>query len=142
MATPYIDKQIDSPPERHALRRSFRDWLDDRTGYRRGLTVLFGRELSDRPKWGYSIASCLLWLMVVQVATGFLLMTTYSPSLTTAWASVHFIEQDTAGAFLRGVHHYAAQAMIILLLVHLVRVLAHGRVPAPLANWCGSADSY
>lgn len=131
MAAPCIEEQIDSPPQPRPHRRSLRDWLDDRTGYRRGLKVLFGRELPDGPKWAYSIASCLLWLMVVQVATGFLLMTTYSPSLTTAWASVHFIEQDAAGSFLRGVHHYAAQAMIVLFLVHLVRVLLSAAFRAP-----------
>ncbi len=123
MSVSSIDKQIEPPPVSSLPKRSFRAWLDDRTGYRRGLKTLLGRELADGPKWGYSIASCLLWLMVVQVVTGFLMMTTYSPSLATAWASVHFIARDAAGAFLRGVHHYAAQAMIVLFLVHLVRVL-------------------
>jgi len=110
---------------------SLRNWLDARTGYRRGIRVLFGRELPDGPRWGLSVAACLLWLVVVQVVTGFLLMTTYSPSLSTAWASVHFIERDGAGAFLRGVHHFAAQAMIVLLAVHLIRVLLTATFRAP-----------
>lgn len=132
MSAPCIERETtDAPPQTRTRRRSLRDWLDDRTGYRRGLKLLFGRELPDGPKWGYTIASSLLWLMVVQVATGFLLMTTYSPSLATAWASVHFIEQDAAGAFLRGVHHFAAQAMIVLFLVHLVRVLLTAAFRAP-----------
>lgn len=111
--------------------RLIRDWLEARTGYRRGLRILFGRELPDGPKWAYSTASCLFWLLMVQVGTGFLLMTTYSPSLASAWASVHFIEQQAAGAFLRGVHYFAAQAMIVLFAVHVVRVLVTGAFRAP-----------
>lgn len=111
--------------------RSLRNWLDARTGYRRGIRVLLGRQLPDGPRWGLSVAACLLWLVMVQVATGFLLMTTYSPSLSTAWASVHFIERDGAGAFLRGVHHFAAQAMIVLLAVHLIRVVLTATFRAP-----------
>lgn len=120
-----------APLQTATARKPLRDWLDARTGYRRGLQVLFGRQLPDGPKWGYSIASCLLWLVVVQIVTGFLMMMTYSPSLTTAWASVHFIQRDAAGAFLRGVHHYTAQAMIVLFFVHLIRVLLTGAFRAP-----------
>jgi ubiquinol-cytochrome c reductase cytochrome b subunit len=58
-------------------------------------------------------------------------MATYSPSTAGAWGSVHFIEQHAVGAFLRGVHYYAAQAMIILLGVHIVRVLATAAFRAP-----------
>lgn len=119
---------VSQPPKK---KNSLRDWLDNRTGYRAALRVLFGRELPDGPKWSYTTASCLFWLTIVQVVTGFLLMTTYSPSLSTAWASVHFIEQSTAGSFLRGVHHYAAQAMIALFFVHIVRVVLTGAYRAP-----------
>jgi ubiquinol-cytochrome c reductase cytochrome b subunit len=135
-ATTITEPQIGSGVEDSSSRGTvpggtLRDWLDARTGYRKGLKILFGRELPSGPKWIYSLASCLLWLFVVQIATGFLLMTTYSPSLSTAWASVHFIERDAAGAFLRGVHHFTAQAMIVLLFVHLIRVLLSGAFRAP-----------
>lgn len=99
------------------------DWLDSRTGYRTPLRKFRERTLPGGPKWQYTTASCLLWLVVVEVLTGFLLMASYSPSMTAAWASVHFIEQDTAGHFLRGVHYFAAQAIIIAFGFHIVRVL-------------------
>ena len=100
-------------------------------GYRRGFQILLGRELPEGPKWGSAIPVCLFWLVIVQAGTGLLMMTTYSPSLTTAWASVHFIDRDPAGAFLRGVHHYAAQMMIAILFVHLIRVLFRAAFQAP-----------
>ncbi len=89
------------------------------------------RVLPAGPRWAYSTASCLLWLFVIQLVTGLLLMLSYSPSTTTAWASVHFIEQSAAGHFLRGVHHFASHALIILCGVHVVRVLLARAFQAP-----------
>lgn len=107
------------------------DWLDARTGYRDLLRPLWNRELPNGPGWWLTSASCLFWLLVVQIVTGFLLMTTYSPSTTSAWASVHFIEQTSAGTFIRGMHHFASHAMIVLFAVHIVRVLVTGAFRAP-----------
>ncbi|MHC4875150.1 MAG: cytochrome b N-terminal domain-containing protein [Planctomycetota bacterium] len=112
--------------------RGLRDWLNDRTGYRDGLSRLQHRTVPEGPKWGYTPAVALLWLLVIECVTGFLLMATYSPSAQTAWASVHFIEQDTAGAFIRGIHYFAAQAMIILFGIHIIRVLWTAAFRAPL----------
>lgn len=107
------------------------DWLNARTDYRQLLAPFRDRVLPAGPRWAYSTASCLLWLFVIQLATGLLLMLSYSPSTTTAWASVHFIEQSAAGHFLRGLHHFASHALIILCGVHLVRVLLARAFRAP-----------
>ncbi len=109
-----------------------RDWMNDRTGYRDGLKRFQNRTVPEGPKWGYTPAVALLWLLVIECVTGFLLMATYSPSAQTAWASVHFIEQDTAGAFIRGIHYFAAQAMIVLFGIHIIRVLWTAAFRAPL----------
>lgn len=110
---------------------SFLDWLNARTDYRELLAPIRLRVLPAGPRWAYSTASCLLWLFIIQLVTGLLLMLSYSPSTTTAWASVHFIEQSTAGHFLRGVHHFASHALIILCGVHVVRVLLARAFQAP-----------
>jgi quinol-cytochrome oxidoreductase complex cytochrome b subunit len=88
--------------------RRFGDWLDARLGHRRVCAAFRERVLPNGPSWWYTSASCLFWLLVIQGVTGLLLMATYSPSMTSAWASVHFIDQSAAGRFLRGVHHFAA----------------------------------
>ena len=107
------------------------NWLDARTDFRRLLEPIRLRVLPAGPRWAYSTASCLLWLFVIQLVTGLLLMLSYSPSTTTAWASVHFIEQSAAGHFLRGLHHIASHALIILCGVHVVRVLLARAFQAP-----------
>jgi ubiquinol-cytochrome c reductase cytochrome b subunit len=109
----------------------FLNWLDARTDYRRLLEPVRRRVLPNGPGWSYSTASCLFWLFIIQLATGLLLMLSYSPSTTTAWASVHFIEQSAYGRFLRGLHHYTSHALIILCVVHIVRVLLSRAFQAP-----------
>ncbi len=111
--------------------RTLLDWLNDRTDYRTLLAHWRGRMLSEGPSWVYSSAVCLLWLLVVQLATGFLMMATYSPSTATAWASVHFIENAPGGKIIRGVHYFAAQGVIILFALHLIRILLTGAFRAP-----------
>jgi ubiquinol-cytochrome c reductase cytochrome b subunit len=111
--------------------QGLRDWLDARTGYRQTLTQLTGRTLPDGPSWWLTSASCLLWLFIVQLLTGLLLMTAYSPSTTSAWASVHFIESSPWGGLVRGVHYFAAHALIIVFAIHVLRVLLTAGFRAP-----------
>ena len=74
------------------------------------------------------------------VVTGTLLWMFYAPSAQTAWESVYFLQYHVAGGwFLRGVHHYMAQAMIVLLVLHLMQVVIDGAYKAPreLNFWFG-----
>ena len=111
--------------------RSLLDWLDHRLGYRQSLRPLRERVLPNGPSWWFCSASCLLWLLLIESVTGLLLMATYSPSMASAWASVNFIDQSSAGRFVRAVHHYTSHALIILLALHLLRVLLTGAYRAP-----------
>src|SRR5438445_690395 len=52
------------------VRRTFFDWLNDRTNYRRLLAPLRERILPRGPSWVYSTAACLLWLLVIEMVTG------------------------------------------------------------------------
>ncbi len=78
------------------------------------------KEALDEPipggaRWRYVFGSALTVVFMVQVFTGILLMTSYSPSSSTAWASVFYISHEMWwGWFIRGVHHFAAQAMVVL----------------------------
>ncbi|RMG32737.1 MAG: hypothetical protein D6725_17090 [Planctomycetota bacterium] len=107
------------------------NWLDDRTGYRRFIRNYRERVLPRGPSWWYTSASCLFWLLVIEAITGVLLMLSYSPSLSSAWASVRFIEGTPGGAFIRGLHYWVAQALVVLFLVHMTRVVATAAFRAP-----------
>ncbi|MBI3839727.1 MAG: cytochrome b N-terminal domain-containing protein [Planctomycetia bacterium] len=111
--------------------RRFFDWLDARTDYRPLLRPIRNRVLPSGPSWWLTSASCLLWLFAIELVTGLALMATYSPSMASAWASVHYISQSTAGSMLRGLHYYTSHALILAFLVHVARVVLTAAFRAP-----------
>ena len=120
--------------------RSLLDWLDDRTGYRTALSGALYEPFPVEPVWRYVWGSTLVFAFVVQVITGFCLWTAYSPSVQHAWESVYYIQDIMfLGNVVRGIHHYAAQAMIILMAVHVMQVVIDGayRAPREINFWLG-----
>lgn len=112
-------------------------WLNQRldlAGIRKGL---LDREVPDRLTWWHTLGSATLTVFIVQVVTGVVLATFYSASPDHAYDSVQFIRsQVPGGPFLRGIHHWAASAMVVLVLAHMVRVFAMGAYKYPReANW-------
>ena len=110
------------------------DWLDNRTGYRNLLHEALDEPIPGGARWRCVFGSAISVIFMVQVFTGLLLMTSYSPSSSTAWGSVFYISHDMWGGwFVRGVHHFAAQAMVVLLACHLLQVLWGGAYRRPRA---------
>ena len=108
------------------------DWLDHRTGYRDLMHEALNEPIPGGAKWRYVWGSTLTFTFFVQVVTGFCLWFSYSPSATSAWESVYFIQhQMFLGWIVRGIHHFAAQAMMILLVLHLMQVVIDGAYKAP-----------
>lgn len=116
---------------------SVRDWLDERTGYRAVLSAIGHQPMRGGANFAYVWGSALALSFIAQGITGWLLMTAYAPSATTAWASVaHISYTMTAGWIIRGLHHYGAQATIILLALHLAQTAVFGAYRRPREmNW-------
>ena len=116
------------------------DGIDDRSGIRGLIKEALYEKVPGGARWRYVWGSCLTFVFFTQVVTGTLLWMFYAPSAQTAWESVYFLQYHVAGGwFLRGVHHYMAQAMIILLVLHLMQVVIDGAYKAPreLNFWFG-----
>jgi len=108
------------------------DWMDHRTGVRRLLREGLYENIPGGSRWRYVWGSTLAFTFFVQMVTGIALWMAYSPSSQTAWESVYFIQYEMAGGWLlRGIHHYTAQAMIVLLILHLMQVIIDGAYKAP-----------
>ena len=88
-------------------------------------------------RWWYVFGSVVTFILTLQLLTGILLASFYSPSSTTAWASVAFIQdQMTMGWFVRGLHSMGASAMVVMTCIHLAQVLIFGAYKAPREmNW-------
>lgn len=115
-------------------------WLDDRTGFKDLMHEALYERVPGGARWRYVWGSTLVFTFVLQVITGFMLWSAYSPSTRTAWESVYYIQHAmTLGNVVRGIHHFAAQAMVVLMAIHLVQVIVDGAYKAPreMNFWLG-----
>jgi ubiquinol-cytochrome c reductase cytochrome b subunit len=116
------------------------DWLDDRTGYKALLHEALYERVPGGARWRYVWGSTLVFTFSVQLVTGLFLWMSYNPSSQTAWESVYYIQHEVfLGWLLRGIHHFTAQAMIVLLVLHLLQVIIDGayRAPREVNFWLG-----
>lgn len=116
------------------------DWFDDRTGYRELTRAALYEHIPGGSRWRYVWGSTLVFAFTTQVITGVFLWMCYSPSSQTAWESVYYIQHDMQGGWLlRGLHHFMAQAMVVLLALHLLQVVVDGayRAPREVNFWLG-----
>jgi ubiquinol-cytochrome c reductase cytochrome b subunit len=112
--------------------KKFFDWLDNRTGCRKLTQEALYENIPGGSRWRYVWGSTLTFALVIQFVTGVFLWMAYSPSSQTAWESVYYIQYEmTGGWLLRGIHHYTAQVMTILLVLHLMQVVIDGAYKAP-----------
>ncbi len=115
-------------------------WIDDRTGLKKLMHEALYEHIPGGARWRYVWGSTLVYTFAIQVITGVFLATAYSPSTMTAWESVYHIQNHMQfGWLVRGMHHFSAQAMIVLLALHLMQVVIDGayRAPREVNFWLG-----
>ena len=85
--------------------------------------------------WGLGGAAFLLFLILV--ATGILLTFYYVPDVDRAYESMKDLRFAVPfGVFLRNVHRWSAQAMVLVVMLHMVRVFYTGSYRPPREfNW-------
>ena len=80
----------------------------------------------------FSVGSLAMFLLLLQAATGAFLAFYYSPSPEHAHNAVTYISEEVPfGAFVRGLHHWGASAMVIIVVLHLLRVVLYSSYKAP-----------
>ena len=108
------------------------EWLDHRTGLKDHIHEALFESVPGGSRWRYVWGSTLTFTLMIQFITGIFLWLGYSPSGQTAWESVYYIQEHmTGGHFLRGLHHWTAQVMTVLLILHLLQVVIDGAYKAP-----------
>lgn len=120
--------------------KAFFDWADQRTGYKKLIHETLYENVPGGARWRYVWGSTLAFCFSIQVITGLALWVAYSAGSQTAWESVYYIQHEMWGGwFLRGLHHYTAQAMTVLLVFHLMQVVIDGAYKAPreINFWSG-----
>ena len=71
----------------------------------------------------YHLGTLTIFMLIVLFVTGAYLTAVYRPGLDVAYATVDKIDSNWFGSLMRSVHRYASDAMILLILLHLLKML-------------------
>lgn len=87
---------------------------------------------ADRRGWFYVFGSATLTMLVLQIITGILLAMVYVPSTDRAYESLQYLNhQQTLGWFIRALHFWSANAMVVLMILHMIQVFLFGAYKYP-----------
>src|SRR5262249_20763434 len=87
--------------------------------------------------WWFALGGTAAMLFFGQIATGLLLCVYYQPTPERAWESVRYITGEVPfGWWIRSLHKWGANLMIVAVSLHLMRVFFTGAYRKPReANW-------
>lgn len=107
-------------------------WLDSRLRLQAVQRTLLDEPIPGGASWIYVFGSATLFLFLLQAVTGMALAVYYAPTPDHAYDSVRYIEQEvTFGAFIRGLHHWGASAMVVAIGLHMLQVFLYGAYKPP-----------
>jgi menaquinol-cytochrome c reductase cytochrome b subunit len=96
-------------------------WLDERAGLTTIWKTVFARAVPET-NWFYTLGSASTILAMLQVITGMLLTIYYVPSPDHAYESIEYIMNEvTFGWLIRGMHHWGATLMVVVVFLHMLK---------------------
>lgn len=118
--------------------KSVYQWIDERAGMHHYIK----REILDKPvPKGLNLSFCFggitFFLFLMLAASGYFMTIYYVPSPDQAYQTVDYITHEVSlGYVVRGVHYWAANLMIVTVLLHMIRVFIYGAYKKPRElNW-------
>ncbi len=106
-------------------------WVDERIG----ITPIYDTVLDRKvPKvnWAFTLGSASLFLAVTQGITGIFLTVYYVPHPDQAYESIQYIMNGVAfGWLIRGIHHWGATLMVVVVFLHMLRTFFYGAYKYP-----------
>lgn len=113
------------------------DWLEERTGIESAIHHFLYEDVPASAGWHQVLGSVAMFAFLTQVFTGILLALNYAPTPGEAYNSLRYIVTElTGGQMIRGLHHWGASLMIIVVVLHMVQVFLWGAYKKPReATW-------
>lgn len=104
----------------------------DRMGWEAYLKPFLFKKLPTETGWSATLGSLCLLLFGLMAITGVFLAMFYNPSPDKAYQSIDYIMKDLPlGSILRGLHHWGAGAMVLVVFLHLLSTYFSGSYKAP-----------
>ena len=113
------------------------DWVEHRTGAIGAVQHFLYEDIPDSAGWHQVLGSVALFAFLTQFVTGILLAFNYAPTPGDAYDSLRYIVTElTGGSLIRGLHHWGASLMIIVVVLHMTQVFLWGAYKKPReATW-------
>ena len=120
------------------------DWVDERLD----ITPIW-RDIADHEvpehvnpahhfsAFVYCFGGLTFFITVIQILSGMFLTMYYVPDVENAWKSVYYLQNEVAfGELVRGMHHWGASLVIVMMFLHTLRVFFTGSYKKPRElNW-------
>jgi quinol-cytochrome oxidoreductase complex cytochrome b subunit len=107
------------------------NWLDERLGLKTIYSTVLDRNV-PKVNWWFTLGSASLFLFLLQGITGIMLTVYYVPSPQFAYDSIQYIMNGVAfGWLIRGVHHWGASLMVLIVFFHMLRTFYFGAYKYP-----------
>jgi ubiquinol-cytochrome c reductase cytochrome b subunit len=124
------------PKEPWKLQR-IAEWADHRTGLETAIKEFLYENIPASSGWHQVLGSVAVFLFMLQAFTGVLLAFNYAPTPGDAYNSLRYIITElTGGRLIRGLHHWGASMMIVIVVMHMLQVFLWGAYKKPReATW-------
>jgi ubiquinol-cytochrome c reductase cytochrome b subunit len=107
-------------------------WLDNRTGIHSAVRQFLYAEIPASSGWHQAFGSVAVFLFLTQAFTGVLLAFNYAPTPGDAYNSLRYILTElTGGRLIRGLHHWGASMLIVVVVLHMAQVFLYGAYKKP-----------
>ncbi len=108
------------------------NWINERWPLSELIRLGLEEDIPGGSSYAYVFGSLLLFTFSLQAVTGIWQLFYYVPSVQYAYDSLNYLRTDIPfGWLIHGLHYWGANAMIILLLCHAIRVFAWGAYKPP-----------
>jgi ubiquinol-cytochrome c reductase cytochrome b subunit len=115
------------------LVRSLGNWFDQRIGVQATLEPMITHPVPrTTASWWYVFGSATLALFALQIVTGICLALVYVPTAHQAYQTLEYLNyQAPFGWFLRAVHFWGSNGMVLVMTLHLIQVFLWGAYKYP-----------
>lgn len=113
------------------------EWLDHRTGVHTAVRTFLYEDIPASSGWHQVFGSVAMFLFLVQAFTGIMLAFNYAPTPGEAYNSLRYILTEvTGGRLMRGLHHWGASMIIVIVVLHMLQTFLWGAYKKPReATW-------
>ena len=107
-------------------------WIDERFPLSAMIRGALDEEIPGGSRYAYALGSAILFVFVLQMITGIAQLFYYVPTVDHAYDSVNYLRTEVPfGWLIHNLHYWGANAMIVLMGLHIARVFLYGAYKAP-----------